>query len=110
MKKGRPGCVLHVLALSVDRQRLADLVFAETSSFGLRVLPVEAGPYADQRRERVHVDGCEIAVRLADVAGRLVTVSPEYEDVRRAAGAGRSAKAVHEAAQAAARADFLGGA
>lgn len=107
MKKGRPGCVLHVLALSVDRLRLADLVFAETSSFGLRVLPVER-LYADQRRERVHVDGCEIAVRLGYVAGRLVTVSPEYEDVRRAAGTGRSAKAVHEAAQAAARAGFGG--
>jgi uncharacterized protein (TIGR00299 family) protein len=106
MKKGRPGVVLHVLAGTADRQRLADAVFAETTSFGLRVLPV-ARLYADNRREAVVVEGHEIGVRLGYDAGRLVTVSPEYEDVRRVAAAmGRPARAVHEGAQAAARARF----
>lgn len=108
MKKGRLGAVLHVLAGAVDRQRLADLVFAETSSFGLRVLPVTR-VYADERRERVGVSGHEIGVRLGYVAGRLVTVSPEYDDVRRVAAVSRrSARAVHEAAQVAARTRFGG--
>ena len=30
MKKGRPGVVLHVLAATADRERLAQAVFAET--------------------------------------------------------------------------------
>lgn len=106
MKKGRAGAVLHVLADAADRQRLAEIIFAETSSFGLRVVPV-ARMYAVDRRERVSVAGHEIAVRLATVDGRLVTVSPEYEDVRRVARAsGRPAKAIYEAAQAMARARF----
>jgi pyridinium-3,5-bisthiocarboxylic acid mononucleotide nickel chelatase len=106
MKKGRPGSVLHVLARAADRDRLAELVFAETSSFGLRVLPV-ARLYAEERHERVSVGGCEIAVRVAIAGGRPATVSPEYEDVRRAAAVlGRPAKAVYEEAQAAARERF----
>jgi hypothetical protein len=104
MKKGRPGVVLHVLAAMADRQRLAELVFGETTSFGLRMHPV-ARLYADEVRMVVVVHGHEIGVRLGYVAGRLVTISPEYEDVRRVAAAtGRPAKAVHEAAKAVARA------
>lgn len=109
MKKGRPGVVLHVLAAMADRQRLAELVFGETTSFGLRLHPV-ARLYADEMRMVVVVDGHEIGVRLGSVAGRLVTISPEYEDVRRVAAAtGRPARAVHEEAQAAARDRFGGG-
>ncbi len=106
MKKGRPGIVMHLLAGETDRERLADVVFAETSSFGLRVLPVSR-LYANERRDHVSVDGHVIAVRLATADGRLITASPEYEDVRRAAAAlGRPARVVYEAAQAAARAGF----
>jgi uncharacterized protein (TIGR00299 family) protein len=108
MKKGRPGVVLHVLAAAADRERLAALVFAETSSFGLRVLPV-GRVYAEERRETIVIAKLNVDVRLAYVAGRLVTVSPEYEDVRRVAAAvGRPAKIVYEAAQSAAREQFSG--
>ena len=108
MKKGRPGVVLHVLAAAADRERLADLVFAETSSFGLRVLPV-GRMYLEERRETVVIGKLKVGIRLGYVAGRLVTVSPEYEDVRRVAAAvGRPAKIVYEAAQSAARNEFSG--
>jgi pyridinium-3,5-bisthiocarboxylic acid mononucleotide nickel chelatase len=106
MKKGRPGVVLHVLASAQDRRRFADLVFAETSSFGLRVVPVDR-IYAEDRRETVAVAGHEVGVRLSYVDGRLVTVSPEYVDVARASAAvERPASVVYQAAQAAARARF----
>jgi uncharacterized protein (DUF111 family) len=106
MKKGRLGVVLHVLCKDADRQRLADVLFGETSTFGVRVLPV-GRIYAEERRESVTIGKLKIGVRLGFVGGRLVTVSPEYEDVRRVAAAvGRPAKVVYEAAQAAARARF----
>ena len=109
MKKGRQGTVLHVLAVSADRDRLAAALFAETSTFGLRVLPVER-IYAEERRETITVAGRTIGVRLGFVDGRLVTVSPEYEDVRAVAAAvGRPAKVVYEAAQALARNRFSAG-
>jgi pyridinium-3,5-bisthiocarboxylic acid mononucleotide nickel chelatase len=108
MKKGRPGVVLHVLAAAADRERLADIVFAETSSFGVRVLPV-GRVYLEERREKVVIGKLKVGVRLGFVADRLVTVSPEYEDVRRVAAAvGRPAKIVYEAAQSAARNQFSG--
>jgi len=106
MKKGRPGVVLHVLCEDADRQRLAEVLFGETSTFGVRVLPV-GRIYAEERRESVTIGKLKIGVRLGFAGGRLVTVSPEYEDVRRVAAAvGRPAKVVYEAAQAAARARF----
>ncbi len=108
MKKGRPGVVFHVLAATGDRQRLADLIFSETSTFGLRVVPVDR-IYVEERRETVTVGRLEVRVRLGFVAGRLVTVSPEYEDVRRVADQyRRPAKVVYEAAQAVAHSRFKG--
>ena len=104
MKKGRPGVVLHVLTREEDRERLAGVVFAETSSFGLRVLPLTR-MYLVERREIVRVEGADIGVRLGYVDGRLVTASPEYEDVRRVAAAtGRTSASVYEESQAQARA------
>jgi hypothetical protein len=106
MKKGRPGVVLHVLATLADRDRLAGVLFAETSTFGLRVLPV-GRLHADERQEAITIAGRQIRVRLACVDGRLVTVSPEFDDVREVAAAvGRPVKVVYEAAQAAARNRF----
>jgi len=106
MKKGRPGVVLHVLVESAERQRLAEVLFGETSTFGVRVLPV-GRIYAEERRESVTIGKLKVGVRLGFVGGRLVTVSPEYEDVRRVSAAvGRPAKVVYEAVQAAARTRF----
>ncbi|MEE4276776.1 MAG: nickel insertion protein, partial [Thermoleophilia bacterium] len=108
MKKGRPGTVLHVLAAADEQERLAASVFAETTTFGLRVLPV-GRLYAEERRETVRIAGHDIGVRLGFTQGRLATVSPEYEDCRRAAAElGRPARVVYEAAQARARSRFSG--
>jgi pyridinium-3,5-bisthiocarboxylic acid mononucleotide nickel chelatase len=108
MKKGRPGTVLHVLAVAADRERLAGLIFAQTSTFGVRV--VACGRlYAEERRETIRIGKLKVAVRLSFVDGKLASVSPEYEDVRRVAAAvGRPAKVVYEAAQSAARTLFSG--
>ena len=108
MKKGRPGVVLHVLAPAAELDRLATLVVAETTTFGLRVVPVGRW-YADERREKVKIAGKEVGVRLAFAGDRLVTVSPEFEDCATVAAAvGRPVKVVYEAAQAAARKRFSG--
>jgi pyridinium-3,5-bisthiocarboxylic acid mononucleotide nickel chelatase len=108
MKKGRPGVVLHVLAAAADRARLSGVIFAETSTFGLRVVPC-GRLYAEERRETIKIGKLKVAVRLSFVGGKLATVSPEYEDVRRVAAAvGRPAKVVYEAAQSAARTRFSG--
>jgi hypothetical protein len=108
MKKGRPGVVLHVLAAAADRESLAATFFSETTTFGLRVVPCDR-LYAEERRETVKIGKLKVGVRLSFVGGRLASVSPEYEDVRRVAAAvGRPARVVYEAAQSAARSRFSG--
>jgi pyridinium-3,5-bisthiocarboxylic acid mononucleotide nickel chelatase len=108
MKKGRPGVVLHVLAAAGDRERLSAAVFAETTTFGLRIVPCDR-EYVEERRESVKIGKLRVNVRLSFVGGRLASVSPEYEDVRRVAAAvGRPARVVYEAAQSAARSRFSG--
>lgn len=108
MKKGRPGVVLHVLAPAAEQDALAAVVFAETTTFGLRVVPC-GRLYAEERRESVKIGKLRVNVRLSYVGGRLASVSPEYEDVRRVAAAvGRPARVVYEAAQSAARNRFSG--
>ncbi len=108
MKKGRPGIELNVLSPAVDRERLAATMFAETTTFGVRVSACDR-LYAEERRESVRVGKLEVAVRLSLVGGRLASVSPEYEDVCRVAEAvGRPVRVVYEAAQTAARSRFSG--
>jgi len=99
---------LDVLAAAADRGRLAEAVFAETTTFGLRVVPCDR-EYAEERRETVKIGKLTVHVRLGFAGGKLATVSPEYEDVRRVAAAvGRPARVVYEAAQSAARTRFSG--
>ena len=106
MKKGRPGQVLHVLGPAGLRLSLAEVVFRETTTFGLRTLAVDR-ILLDERREMVDAAGVDVGVRLGFLHGRLVTASHEFEDCRRAAeAAGVPLAEVYAAAQAAAYARF----
>jgi pyridinium-3,5-bisthiocarboxylic acid mononucleotide nickel chelatase len=77
MKKNRPGSLLQVIARPEDQERLAQVIFAETSTLGLRI-------YAAERRvEERRVVQVELpwgAVR-GKVSGQG-TFAPEYEDCR----------------------------
>ncbi|WP_246456395.1 nickel pincer cofactor biosynthesis protein LarC [Nocardioides mesophilus] len=80
MKKGRPAHTLHVLAAPdrVDAARAA--VFRQTSTIGVREVPV--GKTALDRETRtVAVAGHQITVKLALLDGRVVNAQPEYVDV-----------------------------
>jgi pyridinium-3,5-bisthiocarboxylic acid mononucleotide nickel chelatase len=108
MKKGRPGVTVHALAEPADVERLAGLLFAETSTFGVRVTQVRR-LRLDERHENVAVDGETVGVRLGYLDGRLATASPEFEDCARASRAsGTPARLVHERAQELARRLFAG--
>jgi pyridinium-3,5-bisthiocarboxylic acid mononucleotide nickel chelatase len=80
MKKGRPGTLLRVIARPEDREQLARIVFAETSTLGLRM-------YAAERRvlprSWVEVETPHGKVRIK-VSGQGA-FAPEYEDCRRVA-------------------------
>jgi uncharacterized protein (TIGR00299 family) protein len=80
MKKGRPGTLLRVIAKPEDREGLAQLLFAETSTLGLRMYGAERRV---QHRTWVEVETPHGKVRVK-VSGEG-TYAPEYEDCRRIA-------------------------
>jgi uncharacterized protein (TIGR00299 family) protein len=79
MKKNRPGTLLTVVAPPELRSTLADIVFRETTTIGLRHHEVEREVL---QREIVRVDTAVGAVRfkLAWRDGRVVNAVPEFED------------------------------
>jgi pyridinium-3,5-bisthiocarboxylic acid mononucleotide nickel chelatase len=80
MKKGRPGVLLRVIARPEDQETLAQLVFAETSTFGLRIYSADRRVEARQSVE-VRTPHGTVRVKVSG-SGRF---APEYEDCRRLA-------------------------
>ena len=84
MKKNRPGTLVSVIAKPSDRERLSGLLFAETTTIGVR--------YQEMRRDRLdrEVRTIETAVgpirfKIASRGDRVLNASPEFEDCARVA-------------------------
>jgi hypothetical protein len=103
MKKSRPGVTLRVVAAPNDRDRLAAVIFAETSTIGLRWAPWRRLVLPRETR-LVDTEYGPVTVKLATAPDGTVNVAPEFEDCRRVARARNVAlKLVYQAALAAAR-------
>lgn len=102
MKKGRPGLVLSVLARSEDAQRLSEAMLRETSSIGVRSVPVSRieRPRAVQT---VVTKFGKLPVKVSGGPYGEPTVKPEFEACRKAAAKhGVPVRVVIDAARAAA--------
>ena len=84
MKKNRPGLLLTVLCQTDDASKLTRLIFAETTTLGLR-----------QREERRHILARQwvtvstrwgdVRLKVASLNGTVTNYAPEYEDCRQIA-------------------------
>jgi uncharacterized protein (TIGR00299 family) protein len=102
MKKGRPAVTVAVLAELSARERIAAVLFAETSTIGLRYHPVARLKLAREIKE-VDTRWGRVRVKVSR-GGDVVTLSPEYEDCKRLAREHDVAlRTILEEAQAAAR-------
>ena len=77
MKKNRPGSLLRVIAKPHDQELLAQLIFAETSTLGLRIYTAER---RIEERRVVEVETPHGKIRIK-VSGHG-HFAPEYEDCR----------------------------
>jgi uncharacterized protein (DUF111 family) len=106
MKKGRPAITLAVIADDARREEIAAVIFAETSTIGLRFHPVARLKMHRETRE-VETQWGKIRVKFSSVYGNgnsPATVSPEYDDCREAARRhGAPLRDVMDAARDAAR-------
>jgi uncharacterized protein (TIGR00299 family) protein len=93
MRKGRPGQVLSVLVDALRLDAVCRVVFEQTTTLGVRVSSVER---RSLRRDRVEVTagGVTVGVKRGLLGDRVVTVQPEYDEVRAAAAA--AGRPVHE--------------
>ena len=84
MKKNRPGTLLTVLCKPQDTNALMNLIFAETTTFGVR-------SYRAQRRVlprewvSVATDYGDVRIKVSRANGRILHVAPEFEDCRKLA-------------------------
>jgi uncharacterized protein (TIGR00299 family) protein len=101
MKKNRPGFLLRVLARPSDRDRLAATLFAESTAIGVRIADFERLVLPREQR-RVDTPYGRIRVKVVRDADGRVHVSPEYDDLKRAAR--RSGAPIMEVRRAAERA------
>jgi uncharacterized protein (TIGR00299 family) protein len=102
-KKGRPGILLSVLCHPQAAAQLASVIFAETTTLGIRQQTIERLCLS---RETVSVDTAfgEVRIKVARMGERITNISPEYEDCRRlAVECGRPLKEIYIAAEVAAR-------
>ena len=80
MKKNRPGSQLTVIAKPEDQEKLASVLFAETSTLGLRLFGAERRV---QKRQFVEVTTSYGPVRVK--FGEAGSFAPEFEDCRKLA-------------------------
>jgi uncharacterized protein (TIGR00299 family) protein len=84
MKKNRPGTLLTVLCKPGDTQALMSLIFAETTTFGVRTYPAQRR-VLPREWVRVGTEFGEVRIKVSRVNGRILHVAPEFEDCKRLA-------------------------
>jgi uncharacterized protein (TIGR00299 family) protein len=81
MKKGRAGALLTVLAKTEDANRLTKLIFAETTTLGVRRRE-EQRQTLSRRWESVDTTWGRVRIKIASMNGSISNYAPEYEDCR----------------------------
>ncbi len=107
MKKGRPAITLAVIAEAARREEIARVMFAETSTIGLRFHPVSRLKLRREIRE-VETRWGRVRVKFSGSDGTS-NIAPEFDDCRRLAlEHGVPLKTVMEEARAAAASEPRG--
>jgi len=104
MKKNRPGVNVTVMAPPQKREALTAILFAESTTLGIRSHEAER-EVLERRVVEVATRYGRVAVKLGLRDGQVLNVAPEFEDCRRIAAARKvSLKEVQQEALAAYRA------
>ncbi len=84
MKKSRPGLLLTVMARNEDARRLAQLIFSETTTLGMR-LREDRRFELERRHVPVQTPWGEVRIKVGSMKGADCNAAPEFEDCRRLA-------------------------
>jgi uncharacterized protein (TIGR00299 family) protein len=84
MKKNRPGVLVSILCRPEQREEMIELLFAETPTFGVRSHEVKRRAL-ERESVTVETEFGRIAVKVGRSRGRVVSVTPEFDECRAAA-------------------------
>ncbi len=100
MKKGRPGVLITALVVPDQAEAIAEVIFRETGTFGVRVR--RSGRFClDREMREVRTPWGRVAVKVGSRAGRVIAAKPEFSDCARLARkAGRPVREVWASAVA----------
>jgi uncharacterized protein (DUF111 family) len=101
MKKNRPGTLLSLLCKEESTDTLAEILFRNTSAFGVRVEKVDRFVLG-RRFESVETEFGTVKVKLGLKGAEILQVAPEFESCRALSRAtGKPLRAIYHAAIAA---------
>jgi pyridinium-3,5-bisthiocarboxylic acid mononucleotide nickel chelatase len=84
MKKNRPGSLLTVLAKPEDADKLAQIIFSETTTLGVRRREEKRQVLA-RKWQTIATRFGDVRIKIASLNGTVTSYAPEYEDCRRIA-------------------------
>ncbi len=85
MKKNRPAQMLSVLVDAEHRDVCTKIIFAETTTIGLREIEISRRVEAVRKMSKVETRFGEVQCKISAYDGKIVSITPEYEDCRRLA-------------------------
>jgi uncharacterized protein (TIGR00299 family) protein len=86
MKKNRPATLLSVIAEPADGDKLAAILFQETSTIGVRCYPVERMILQRQSKKMKTRFG-EVTVKIVELPDGSKRITPEYDELKKLAAA-----------------------
>jgi len=84
MKKNRPGALLTIICKENITNKLCKIAFKETTTFGVRIYQADRQTLKREIKNIKTIYG-NIRVKIGYLNDEIVSVSPEYEDVAKAA-------------------------
>lgn len=89
MKKNRQGSILKVISKKENSDNLINLIFKETGSLGIRIMPSIHRGIAERKFEKktFEINGkeYEVTFKIGYVNGEVISNRPEYEDLKKIA-------------------------
>jgi uncharacterized protein (TIGR00299 family) protein len=98
MKKSRPATMLSVLCQPSAVEQIQEIIFAETSTFGIRYQEMDR-KILDRELVKVETSAGQIQIKIGRWGSRILQVAPEFESCLAAAQlSGQPLKRVYELA------------
>ncbi|RLG12637.1 MAG: nickel pincer cofactor biosynthesis protein LarC [Candidatus Nanohalarchaeota archaeon] len=84
MKNTRPATKLTVIATQETQNNLTDIIFKETTTFGIRTYNVQRKKLSAQKI-KINTKYGPVTIKLGRSKDKIITISPEYKDCKKLA-------------------------